>query len=225
MSHVVSLLTPLCELSEVRWRADVVLDTSTSRCRVDGVEYTARIGHWMFYLPATGEKFFHAAHGVTDCIHPTRPSNARLEEDWANDTYTSADWRHALSTPLTRRLAELWIAGARLARAGLGPRPIGLTFASRFVRDGVVLGRTMGARWEDAERLPAKTPATDSDLLAAGVRPDRIRSCVRQQLNGYVIDLSSVVGVQPIDAEDDVVAVRRWVERTIDHGRQHQPAC
>jgi hypothetical protein len=200
-------------MSEVLWRSDVVLDTSASRCLVDGVEYAARIGHWMFYLPATGEKFFHAAHGLTDCTHVTRPTAAQLEDDWANETYTSADWRRALSTPLARRLAELCVAGHRLWSAGLGPRPFGLTFAPHFVRDGVALGPTMGFRCEHAELLLPKPPATDGDLLAAGVRPDRIRSCVRQQLNGYVIDLSSVVGVQPIDAEEEVVAFRDWIER------------
>jgi hypothetical protein len=213
------------EMSEVRWREAVVLDTIASRCRVDGIEHVAQLGNWMFYLPETGEKFFHAAHGVTDCTHATRPTDAQLQEDWANETYTSADWRRALSTPLARRLAELWVAGARLARAGLGPLPIGLTLASRFIRDGAALGYTMGLRWEHASCLPPKPPATDSDLIAAGVRPDRIRSCVRQQLNGYVIDLSSVVGVQPIDAEEEVAAVRQWIDRTWDEGRRRQPAC
>ena len=225
MSHAAALPALLLEMTESEWRSHVVLDTSASRCRVDGVDYAAQIGHWMFYLPGTGEKFFHAAHGFTDCTHATRPTASRLEEDWANDTYTSADWRRALSTPLARRLAELCVAGHRLWRAGLGPRPFGLTFAAHFIRDGVALGPTMGVRWEHAELLPPKVPATDGDLLAAGVRPDRIRSCVRQQLNGYVIDLSSVIGVQPIDAEDDIVAVRRWIEHAFDQGGWRQPAC
>ena len=212
-------------MSDVRWHDAVVLDTAASRCLVDGAEHTAHLGHWMFYLPATGEKFFHAAHGLTDCTHATRPTAAQLEEGWANETYTSADWRRALSMPLARRVAELWVAGERLARAGIGPPPIGLTFVLRFVRDDVALGYTMGLRWEDACHLPPKPPATDGDLIAAGVRPDRIRSCVRQQLNGYVIDLTSVVGVQPIDGEDEVAAVREWIDRTWDEGRRRQPAC
>jgi hypothetical protein len=49
-------------------------------------------------------------------------------------------------------------------------------------------------------------------MIAAGVQPDGIRSAIRQQLNGYVVHLSSVVGVQPIDGERDVRRVLEWIE-------------
>jgi hypothetical protein len=46
----------------------------------------------------------------------------------------------------------------------------------------------VGLMIEDAAAKPPKPPATEAQILAAGVRPDRIRSAVRQQINGYVVD-------------------------------------
>lgn len=46
-----------------------------------------------------------------------------------------------------------------------------------------------------------------SQIHEAGVIPDKIRSCVRQQRRGYVIDLCSVVGCQPKNAEEEITQV------------------
>jgi len=196
----------------VLWRREVHLHTDTGRCLVDGTDCAASIGHWMFYLPQTGEKFFHAKSGRTECIHPTRPSDEALSRIWANETYSSSEWRTALTAPIERRLAELWVASERLWKAGLGPQATGLTFAENFRRDGEQLGPTVGLISENVDALPAKEDCRDEDMLAAGVRPDRIRSSIRQQLRGYVIDLTSVVGVQPIDGEGDIRQALRWIE-------------
>lgn len=192
-------------------------------CYVDGAPRLARSGRWMFYLSGTGEKLFHANHGCIDSTHPTRPADDVLDQEWTRGEYSSAEWRTALRTPLDRRLAEIWVVTQRLWRAGLGPRPRGLSFVDRYLRAGVERGPTCGIVIDNANRLPAKTPCADADMIAAGVRPDKIRSAVRQQLRGYVVDLNSVVGVQPIDAEADVQRALEWIEaaragRAFAHG-------
>jgi hypothetical protein len=69
----------------------------------------------------------------------------------------------------------------------------------------------VGLMIEDAAAKPPKPPATEAQLLAAGVRPDRLRSAVRQQVNGYVVDLNSVVGVVPVDADAEITAVKAQI--------------
>ncbi len=195
----------------IRFRDHLALDTHTRRCTIDGVSHDVRLGNWMFFLPDTGEKFFHARGGHIDCIHPSRPSDERLTQDWTDKNYTSADWRRALTTPVDLRLAEIWVASLRLWRAGLGPRPLGVTFVDAFRRNEMPLGPTAGLVTENVELLPARRDCDDGMMIAAGVQPDRIRGSVREQIRGYVFDLCSVVGVQPIDATDEIAATLAWI--------------
>lgn len=209
----------------IHFHRSLELDTKARRAIVDGIARDTRLGNWMFYLPETSEKFFHANAGTVDCIHPSRPSNAALQQDWADKTYTSADWRRALTTPLEARLAEVWVASVRLWKAGLGSRPLGVTLVDDFRRDGVVLGSTLGLVIENAEHLTAKAPTRDEDMIAAGVQPDRIRGSLREQIRGYVIDLCSVVGVQPIDAAQETTSVRAWIDATRAAAPYMDAAC
>jgi hypothetical protein len=193
----------------IRFHTELRLDVPAGTCTLDGKDHEANVGMWMFYLPDTEEKFLHANEGMIDCISPSRPT--RVNDDYTDKNYVGAEWRSALATPLERRLSELWIASARLWKAGLGPRPLGLTFAERVYRDGLCLGPTMGLISENVEHLPTKPLCSDHDMISAGVTPDKIRSSVRQQMRGYVVDLCSVVGVQPIDAGEEILSTLRWI--------------
>jgi hypothetical protein len=184
---------------------ELELNTRAGRAILDGKPQEAKVGCWMFYLPALQAKLFHADSGRIDCIHPSRPDAATLAgPDRAIGRYRLDDWRSALATPLARRLAEIWLVSARLWKAGLGPQPLGVCFVDRFVRDGRALGPTCGILSQNVFRMPRKRDGTLEQVRQADVIPDRILSCVRQQVRGYVIDLCSVVGCMPADAEEDV---------------------
>lgn len=189
------------------------------RCVVDdGRPQPVRSGNWMFYLPRTHEKLFHARDGMVGCIHPARP--VELGGDGSDAKYTAEEWRTALATPIQQRLAEIFVAALRLWKAGLAPRPRGFSFVQRLFREGEPLGQTMGMIQEDVGDLPRKPDGTTAEMLAAGVRPDKLEICTRQQKRGYIVDLCSVVGVQPLDAERDVAAVREWIAAVAD-ARRH----
>lgn len=186
------------------------LDSREETADLDGARQAARIGCWMFYLPALQAKLFHAAAGNTDCIHPSRPAEQELSgPDRLLGRYRLDDWRRALATPLARRLAEIWLVSARLWRAGLGPQPLGVCFIRNFVRDSRDLGPTCGILVQDVFQLPRKLRGTLVQLQQAGVVPDRILSCVRQQVRGYVVDLCSVVGCVPAEANTEIARLEQ----------------
>lgn len=187
--------------------SSIALNTWTKRCRIDGRLYDVQLGKWMFYNPAFQEKYFHAQAGRIDSTARSRPSArqlAEMPEDQLCGRYPLSVWKQALSTPISRRLAEIWIASSRLHRNGLGPEPGSLVIARQYKRNFRSYGPTAGLKIGDARLLPPRDPVTQEEMIAAGVRPDRYLSCVRQTINGYVSDLCSVVGVVPIDAEDEV---------------------
>jgi hypothetical protein len=109
-------------------------------------------------------------------------------------------------------VAENVVAAERLHKAGIGPRVLGLCLARRF-RDGHRLDRSFAAGFmvENAALKPQGPPPRRASLIDAGVRPDQINSAVRQQVNGYVVDLNSVIGVLPVDAEAEVAAVEAQI--------------
>lgn len=188
------------------------LDCKTGIATLDGTAYTASVGSWMFYLPAIEAKLFHATGGTLDCMHAARPDAAALSDPARPmGRYTAADWRRALETPVTRRLAEIWLASARLWKAGLGPQPLGVCFVDAVVRDNGAVGPTCGVLIQNVATLPRKLSCKREQLEAAGVVPDQILSCVRQQMRGYVVDLCSVVGCQPVNAEADVARLEGLV--------------
>ncbi|SSC67602.1 hypothetical protein [Ciceribacter selenitireducens] len=185
----------------------IALNTWTKRCRIDGRLYDVHLGKWMFYNPALQEKYFHVRAGKIDSTARSRPSLRQLTEmaeDQLSGRYPISVWKEALATPISRRLAEIWIAAKRLHRNGLGPEPGSLVIASQYKRNFRSYGPTVGLKIGDARLLPPRDPVTQEEMIAAGVQPDRYLSCVRQTINGYVSDLCSVVGVVPIDAEDEV---------------------
>jgi len=183
----------------------LALDPEQEKALLDGTLYKVRAGRWMFYLPQLQAKLIHARDENIDCTSPARPPADVLEQTGTDlGRYVSDEWRRALTTPITRRLAELWIVSARLWRAGLGPQPLGLCFVEQFQRDGEMLGPTCGFLTENITRLRPKLACRLEHIEAAGVRPDKIMSCVRQQMRGYVVDLCSVVGCVPKNAEEEI---------------------
>jgi hypothetical protein len=104
-----------------------------------------------------------------------------------------------------------------LHAAGLGPRPLGICHVRRF--SGNFLGawsETTGILIEDIGKLPPKPEATETEILAAGVTLDGIKSCVRQQIRGYVSDLNSVLGVMPVAAECEIEAILSQLSAQVD---------
>ncbi len=184
------------------------LDSSRQTAHIDGRSCAAKLGCWMFYVPGLEAKFFHARNGCIDCTHDARPpAEALRQPDRALGRYLASEWSRALSTSTTRRLAETWLTSARLWQAGLGPQPLGLCFAKSFKTDGEALGPTCGFLTENVFRLPRKLRCREEHIRRAGVRPDKIRSCVRQQVRGYVIDLCSVVGCIPDNADTEIAGL------------------
>jgi hypothetical protein len=114
---------------------------------------------------------------------------------------------------VSRRVAENVVAAWRLHAAGLGPEVLGLCIAREYRdcdrRDASFAAGFLGA---DATALPAKAPTTVEEFLAAGVTLDRIASAIRQQVNGYVVDLNAAIGVLPVDAEAEVSALAARIE-------------
>jgi hypothetical protein len=95
-------------------------------------------------------------------------------------------------------------------------------FIEQFVRDGRTLGPTCGLLSRDVFRMPRKLSGRLAHVRQAGVLPDRLGSCVRQQVRGYVIDLCSVVGCVPVEAEETVVRLERLF-REIPPGDEWRP--
>jgi hypothetical protein len=187
--------------------------TGAYRAVLDGRSYPCVRGAWALWIPALEMKFLNSIDGRLTCLSRSAPPRDHLlgagragTGRWGN--YQLEAWRQAYETTASRRVAENVVAAARLHRAGLGPRVLGVCLAQRF-RDGTRRDGSfaIGLMIEDAASKPPKPPATEAELIAAGVRPDHIRSAVRQQVNGYVVDLNSVIGAIPIDAEAAVAAL------------------
>jgi hypothetical protein len=173
------------------------------------------IGAWAFYVPDRGLKFLHAKDGKHFCIYKILMRQAQLsfyakvakrvrqavKTLKGRSKYSAAEWDAALSKTVTRRVAENMIAAELLAAHGLGPQINCAVQVAHF--DPWYLQKpttTAGYEVQSAFDLPTKVDCTEAECVAAGVTPDKIKSCVRQQLNGYVTDLNSVVGVMPVGA-------------------------
>jgi hypothetical protein len=201
-----------------------VVDIVRSRLRptggyhaiLDDRSYHCVRGAWAIWIPALQMKFLNSVDGKVACLSRRAPPRALVLDPtlrhgrWGR--YPMEAWRLAYGKPVSRRVAENVVAAARLYEAGLGPRVLGLCLARRL-RDGPRddIAFAAGFVVEDAALKAPKLPATERQLLAAGVRPDQINSAIRQQVNGYVVDLNSVVGVAPIDAEAEVAAVEAQI--------------
>lgn len=186
------------------------------RAILGGPSFACFRGAWAIWIPELQTKFLNSIDGKLACLSRKAPPREALQGSgplagqWGR--YPLEAWRQAYETPVGRRVAENVVAARRLHRAGIGPRVLGLCLARRF-RDGARLDPFFAAGFmvENAALKPPGPTATRSQLIEAGVRPDRINSAVRQQVNGYVVDLNSVVGVVPVDAEEEVAAVEAQI--------------
>jgi hypothetical protein len=151
------------------------------------------------------------------CLHRIAPKRGLLMSGALDDQqigrYSAEDWKRAFTTSTRQRAVENYIAANRLHAAGLGPKPLGICYVRKFSRGlSVRPGETAGILIEDINKLPAKRDASEEEIIAAGVTPDRIKSCVRQQIRGYVSDLNSVVGVMPTDAGEEIRKLLDWFD-------------
>lgn len=181
---------------------------SGERCRLDGRDYAISRGNWAFYVPRLGAKILHAREGRRWCFHETRPAADLLDAGdgaLALGPYSLDDWRRALAVPVLRRTAENYVSARRLAAVAAGPAVgRGVVIRELTYDEGGAASASAGFEVADLTRYLRREPATEADLARAGVRLDRIASALRQQINGYVSDLDSVVGVAPVASDDAV---------------------
>ena len=83
---------------------------------------------------------------------------------------------------------------------------------------GETWGLPCGLLTQNVFRLPRKRKCQRRDVEIAGVGPDGILSCVRQQVRGYVIDFCSVIGCTPTSCEQQVA----WLEQLLNQPG-HEP--
>jgi hypothetical protein len=182
----------------------------------------AMTGAWNFYVPAMNLKLaYPAANGMIHCLHRIAPRRDLLMSGKLDDQqigrYSADDWKRAFTTSTRHRAVENYIAASRLHAAGLGPKPLGICYVRHFSHGlSGRPGETAGILIEDINKLPAKRDATEEEIIAAGVTPDRIKSCVRQQIRGYVSDLNSVVGVIPTGAGDEIRSLLDWFDSQLN---------
>ena len=174
-------------------------------------------GAWAFYVPGLGAKILHSFQGSCHCIHATAPGRREVFEGTArlhDRRYSLDEWHRAYYTDVSRRAAENYVAARRLHDCGLGPAVAGCVAVPSFESFYAAgASHSFGILVEDLRRYPRRRPVTLAQLESAGVAPDRTASCIRQQIRGYVSDLNSVVGVTPVDAEAEVLAVQYQLER------------
>lgn len=174
-------------------------------------------GKWSFYLPALEIKLPYSRQGFVECRSKKSPNRDLLLHDALNDydftPYHADDWKLAYKTPCIRRAVENYVITDRLYRAGLGPKPLGFTYVKHCYIFGIrKKSANYGFRVENVNNLPPRKEASEGDLLRAGVRPDKTKSCLRQQINGYLLDLNSVSGVQAIDAQKEINELLEWLQ-------------
>jgi len=177
----------------------------------------AHTGAWAFYVPRIGAKILHAFQGLCHCIHATAPGRREVFDGTAHlydGRYSLDEWRSTYETAVSRRAAENYVAACRLHDCGLGPRVAGCVAVLRFESFyDAGASHSFGIVVEDLRRYPRRPTVTLEQLKSAGVNADRTSSCIRQPIRGYVSDLNSVVGVTPVNAEAEVLAVQYQLER------------
>ncbi|SDE50551.1 hypothetical protein [Limimaricola pyoseonensis] len=183
---------------------------------LDGRLMRVKWGAWAVYVPARQLKLLHAVGGCQHCISPRGPKREAVLE--GRETGPNAEaWAAAFRRPVVRRVAENWVMFDRLHRAGLGPEPLGLVvvrdYRSFFSRG---VGPAAGLRVADLNTYPEKTPATEAELRAAGIVPDRTLASIREQIRGYVSDLNNLYGAMPLDGEAEVEQVEAKLRRALE---------
>lgn len=196
------------------------------RAKIDGRSFDVKAGAWAFYVPKLNMKILHAVEGKQTCLRKVaqrylNPSAAEERENaLARDNETNVgpylvrEWDVALTTPVAKRVAETWIAASRLANAGLGPKATEIVVVKNFQSPySDLFSATAGFVQGDAKKLPKGPSGDEAAMRAVGVEPDRIKSCIRQPINGYITDLNSVVGVKPLHADAEVAALRAFIDQ------------
>ena len=186
-----------------------------------GRPFRVNDGMWNFYVPALKIKLAYPRSGKVHCLHKVTPPFTELMQGSFDGKrigrYSADEWKQALGKSTRRRAAENYIAAYRLHAAGLGPKPLGIcyvrNFSYRFFGDK---SETTGIIIENIRNLSPRKNATEEEIIAAGVTLDALKSCVRQQVNGYVSDLNSVVGVMPIDAEQQIEEILSRLAEQVD---------
>ncbi|MGD7653326.1 MAG: hypothetical protein ACQCXQ_08940 [Verrucomicrobiales bacterium] len=173
-------------------------------------------GRWSFYLPAREIKLPYSDGGFLACRSKNAPLRAPLLDGSLDHQtfagYDAEEWKKAYQTSCLRRTVENYVITERLHRAGLGPKTHGFV----HVRHCAIYGfpkptANYGIRVQNVNSLPTKAEASEQDLINAGVLPDKTKSCMRQQVNGYILDLNSASGVQAIDADDEIEELMQWL--------------
>jgi hypothetical protein len=191
---------PSMPLFRAEIKESIALDIGRKRCVIDGKPYKLLPGAWSAYIPAIKLKVIYGRNGNITCLSSKAPLNKDvLSPDAQYGNYTGEDWIRAYSTELKVRLCENYIASQLLADAGLGPSVSGVCIIKEsYEEGGRITGPVYGYFVDNATKLPKKEEATEDDMLAAGTVPDKIKACVRQQINGYICDLNAVIGVVPM---------------------------
>ena len=177
----------------------------------NGETFQALEGAWAAYIPQLDAKILHSFEGSLHCTHPSAPSRWKVINFWLgfkSKTYSVQEWRSAYKKPVLLRVAENYIAAKLLEQAGLRPKVHGIfvtdSYISYYGKGACVNG---GIYIDNLNNYPEKQEATIPEIIRAGVQPDKILSCYREQVKGYVSDLNSVVGVMPIGKEKEIFEV------------------
>lgn len=191
-------------------------------CVVGAQNYSVSAGNWAIYVPKLRLKLLHAVDGKQHCTTLSAPSREMvLSGDGfpMNPEYEPSDWQAAYKKSVLQRVAENIVCAERLEEAKLGPAVLGYCVVQTFKPWYAEPTFTAGYFVQNIFHKFPKRKTTLMDLARAGVVPDRINSCLRQQIRGYVSDLNSVVGVMPIDADREVAQIRSKLEQALISGR------
>ena len=176
-------------------------------------------GKWAIYIPSIAVKILFAEDGNCCCDSESGPSRQDLfSGKWipGGQRYSVGDWQKAYEKSATRRAAECFVAAQRLYRSGLGPQVTGLVAVKQFQRKSTSLaGSSAGFLVDNLRGYKRKKETTEEEMLACGVQPDKSKSCLRQQIRGYVSDLNSVVGVMPLNAEAEIAEYETALNRAV----------
>lgn len=186
---------------------------------IDGKSYAIKAGTWAFYVPELQMKILRAADGTCAYDHPLAPDPAVVRAappDQMFRRYTAAEWASSIDKPVLERAAENCLIAERLARNGFGAA-LRAAVVVRSYRHGESGKPTIsGGMILDNLLAYARRPdVTEDEFRKTGLLPDRFKSCIRQQIRGYVSDFNAVFGIQLVGAEASVVALRSRMSATI----------
>lgn len=185
---------------------------------IDGKSYAIKAGTWALYVPELEMKILRAADGNCAYEHPLAPDPATVRAAPADQKfrrYTAAEWASSIDKPVLERAAENCIIADRLARHGFGAA-LKAAVVVRSYRQGDSSKPTHSAGMilDNLFTYPRRRDVTETEFRKVGLIPDRYKSCIRQQICGYVSDFNAVFGVMPQGAETEVAALRG---RMADH--------